>query len=375
MWAHEPILLILSVAILVRWRFLAGTLGVPLGYGNDATTYQQLAYQFDWHHPYATHYREPVFVWFQYLVFKLFGSSDLHYRLTSIAMSIGNAALGYFFSWQMSKDRRVAFLSGLLLAVGDFVSYMSVKGDRNDTYTLFVLAFCLACLRFSGRNWLEEVLLGLLGAAVGLVWLIGAFPVGLIYLWRAWTLRLGFRRVLLFFGVFVALLAPHLLYERQENGDAFYVINAASNYFQSHKVSDASLPATGDTNTGQWSRFLKQVGLVALTKDLAKGYFELFFNFKNNFNRSFLGFHYSNRYSYFLFPFFIWGILASIRKCQWDIFVYMVSFLNVMPAFQYSAWPRHLLHVGPFFAYFFASGFVAFLTSVLLVAQRLDRRE
>jgi hypothetical protein len=358
---HEALWVVVAAGFIVRWKLLAGTLGLSLG-GGDATVYQNLAMQFTWAHPYDTYFREPAFIWMQHSAAALFGPNELSFRLSSMTASLMSVVLIYFLACALS-DRVTAIFAAGLMALGDFVVTLSVRGDRNDTYTFFMLLFCLCLITFKNRHWRSEALLGLIGAVLSLVWLVGLPAVGFLYLCRWFRNKISAAHAVYFFIVLGAFLIPHFVYQYRHFGDPFFALNHPANALEG--IAKTGVPS--DWSGGStWAHVIGSgMGIIGFVRRFFMGYVDLFLNPTNLYNKSFLGFHYSLAYSYLLYPFLIVGYVVEIRRRNFLPFLLLFGFLNVMVIFlQEAIIPRWFLHAAPFVAYFWAAGAAAVFRAI-----------
>lgn len=345
-------LLIFAVAFSSRWHALAGTVGHPLE--GDAVGYYSLVHQFQLFHPFSTGIREPLYIWTQYLMSYLLGTSELVFRLTTALLSAGCVVLTFYLCAYLSKRTWAGVVAAALMSFGDFVVWNSTRGERGELYSFLLLLFCLALVRIKNVGWKSESLLGVLAGFVSLTWLIGGLTCFLAYICRWVCRKVQFRNALLFFTPLLLMILPHLHYQWKVSGDALHSLNAHTNFYKN--ASESGTPSYEGPHQSLIKYILVDQGPKKI-RQMFGGYIDLFFSPQNPFNKVFLGFHYTKKTSYLLFPFLMLGIILSIYERKAWIFLLLFSVLNISVAFIGEVRdPRLFLHSAFFFAYFFGVG-------------------
>lgn len=338
-----PLLLVLAIAVAARGQawlaaFMHGLEGDAIGYYGSVS---QL----------VTGGREPVYIWLQALMAAVLGLSPAAFRLAPAALSVGSVGLIYVLTYRLSKKIPAAFAAGLLMAVGEFAVINSVRGERAELFVFLVLAFSYGALFFK-KSVRTEILLAVMGTLLSLTWLIGALTVLAVYLYRLFRQKIRWPQNLYFWCVWLVLVGLFLFVQWKQSGDAFHALNVHTGYY------------TGEQQT--WIRFIfEEKGVFSVAKNVLMGYVQMF-NPLNPFNKIFLGFHYTEKGSLFLYPFLLLGIFRAAREKQWEIFLLFFAVLHVSTAvLVHVRDPRLFLQAAPFFAYFFGLGvsFVALLSS------------
>lgn len=349
----KDLLFLAALALAFRWPVLKASVGHSLE--GDAIGYAALAQTFTWTAPFATGFREPLYVWTLSLVTTVLGQAALFSRLFTLSISIATVLVAYELARSLSRRRVHAFAAGALMAAGHFAVVNSIRGERSELYFLLILLYGLAVVRLPPRSR-NEALLGGLAVAAALTWLVGAVACLLVYAarWALWKVRL--RDVGVFLGMFALLVSPLLLAHRAAHGDPLHSINVHTNFYRNARRTGT--PSYEGARRSMAS-FLREEAR-SLAGGTLKGYAGIFLDPRNPYNRSFLGFHYSTARSLILYPLLLIGIAMSVVKREWWVAALLFGILNVSVAFLPEVRdPRLFLHASFFVAYFFGGGLAA----------------
>lgn len=339
-------------AFAVRWQTMGALYGVPLE--GDAPGYQSLAADLSWRHPFNTGVREQLFVWMDYITRHLFGTADVYIRLLTLVLSVGIVVGTYLLAERLLKSRFAAIVAAALLAFGNFAVYNATRGERSELF-VFVLLFYFLFLLAKPRGLWHEILIGVMGAAVGLTWLMGLPTVFLSYIYRWRHFRLNIGRVLVFAATVGLLMAPHFLDQSARSGDPLKALNVHVNFYKNAR--EAGVPSYEGGNRSWASYLVGDQGLYKVAVQGVRGYLELLLNPTNPCNKIFLGFHYAEVYSYFLFPFYLAGMVWLVIKRQWAPLLLLICTLHISVSFLGEIRdPRLFLQAAPFFGIFFGWG-------------------
>ena len=353
--ALEWLFPVAALGAILRWNEYLAAAGFPLA--GDAGSYHLPALGLNLLHPFATGYREPFYIWLQKLWLLLLGPNEYQFRLLTVALSVGIIVLTYYLFSELSKNRAAGLLAAFFAAVNNYAVFSSALGERTEAYSLLLLFFCYFIVKPKKAGWAGELPAVLAGAALCLTWLIGGVGVFLVYLFRYIYLKTPAKRLLASAALLVLLLAPHLYYQHKVNGDMFYTLNKSVNYFRNSELYGEA------SNLGQrtsWADYLGERGGLTIIKRTAGGYASIFFNPADSFNRIFMGFHYTQWYSWLVFPFYLAGLALAVKRGLVPLFGLLLCFTH---AFPYNLNdirdPRLLFFLAPFFAGFIALGFYA----------------
>lgn len=126
-------------------------------------------------------HKQPLFLWFIALSFKIFGVSELSLRLPSALFCALLVPIAYRIAKLLTKNERMAFCTAVAVA-SSWCLIRLVAGiestDHNDVcFVFFVTASLWALLEFyhsSDHKWLWSILIGAFaGAAILTKWLVG----------------------------------------------------------------------------------------------------------------------------------------------------------------------------------------------------------
>jgi len=366
--ADVLLLLIVAGAFSVRWTALGGSVGQSLE--GDAVGYYSLVSQFNWRDPFATGIREPFYIWIQFIAGRLIGQTELTFRLVTVFFSTGAVFLTAHLARHLSGRKGIGLIASLLPAFGDFFIWNSIRGERSELYTFLLLLFFIGVIGVKSSNWKTESGLGLLTGIISLTWLIGLLSCVLAYLWRWARLQAKIPSAVLFLALAGIITGPMLLHHGRVSGDPLQVLNAHALYYKN--AVETGVPSYEGTKTSLVGVLFKRG--TGFGVNFVKGYFDLFLNPLNLFNKIFLGFHYTQNWSLFLFPFLILGLGWTLFHRQWAPFYLLFCTLNLSAAFQDVVRdPRLFLQAAFFLAYFFAVGISAFIHPVFAAVSNLRK--
>ncbi len=355
----ETVSILVLIALAFRWRVLGAAFGQPLE--GDAGAYRDLALALSWKSPFQNGIREPFYIWVQNIGSVFWGTGLMKFRITTLLLSLASIPLLYFFCLATTNRRAVAVCACLLMACGEYAVIDAVRGERSQLFTFLMLAFSLGVVRMAPLSRKREALLGGLGGLLSWTWLAGALGVVLAYLCRWVHWKVPLKNVVFFWVVLSLMVGGFLFQQKQYRGDPLQSLNAHVNFYKNAK--ETGLPSYAGEKSNWFHYFWQQEGAMKVVSDSVKGTFDLFLNPTNPFNKIFLGFHYSQPYSYVLFPFLIAGLALTLYRREYWGWLLMFSFLNISGSMLRDVRdPRLFYHLMPFFAYFFAVGFVDVVT-------------
>ena len=349
-WIVGTGLIVLSFSM--RWSALGSTITFPLN--GDGQDFFRLTQGFSWLSPFQTAFREPFFIWVQSIFGSLLGLTEFHFRIGSLLLSV--ALVGVLFVWlqRLTNNLWISGSGGLMMSLGHFFVFNGIRGERVELFVLMGLIF-LILIQEKKRSLRYEFILGCVSALFSLTWLIGFIISSFIYGIKAFQDKVSYKNLLVYVIPLILFIGPHLMSQKKTYNDPLHSLNVHTNFYKNAK--DTGTPSYGGEKTGLFSYILKEHGVGKLVWDTIKGYATLFFNPLSQMNRIFLGFHYTQFWSFILFPFLVIGILFSLWKRDLWIFVTLFCFLNISVAFLNQIRdPRLFLHAAPFFCFFLGTG-------------------
>jgi hypothetical protein len=224
-WAGFALLGILAWGGSLRLEQLVQVSGLPLE--PDADYFRYLADAM--RSPYDTTWREPLWVWIVKGLTWLGGTSTLSLRLLTVALSLFVVYSAYKLFSDYTRQPIVGLLAALLLSLNPYLARMSVRGMREEVYTILILWLVyFVFVRHTGlsKAW-RAAGLALTSAGILLVRMHGwvfVMPLLLVGSWKN-ALETGWRRWLQLAAAlaFVVLaVAPHALTMYRTYGDPFY---------------------------------------------------------------------------------------------------------------------------------------------------------
>jgi len=177
--------------------------------------------------------KPPLQFWLTFVVFGIFGPTELAVRFIPALAGIGTALLLSLWAWQATKERGVAVLAGVLFTLGQFALFHAFRtGDLDG-----LLVFCITLALYSyWRSWTVPRWIVIWGvacaAAVMTKSFVGLLPliiVGMdVLLSRGWR-RIGWGNIFWAIAAFIVLAAPWHIVETFRFGSAFW-----DSYFGMH---------------------------------------------------------------------------------------------------------------------------------------------
>jgi hypothetical protein len=339
---------------------------LPQNLEGDSRGYYELSALFKWTQPYLTWSREPFFVWYQFLMSKVLGANVYVFRLATVLLSSSIVGLTFILTQKISRQWRAAFFAGMLMALGKFTVLNSVRGERAEIFVFLLLLFSLLAI-FKNGGIKFEIILGVMSGFISLTWLVGAISVMLIYVVRVVRNKPKYSHVSCYLFTWFLLMAPFLFSQWKATGDPFYSLNVHTGYYRNTMSNDAVIESKEKNDSTWFDLIFHVLKPINFLKRTAFGFLSLLLDPRNPFNKIFLGFHYAEIGSYFLFPFYFIGILFSFLKRQWLGLVLFLSVLNISVGLLSQVRdPRLFLQAAPFFALFFGIGASFSLTYILL---------
>lgn len=339
------LLALLVAGFWLRWNQLAPLSLHPLE--GDALGYFDEASRLNWMHPFQSGTREPFYIMAQAMVLKCGGNAVLLFRVFTVLLSMALIPLTYFLTLRLFKDPMAALVSAGLMVFGDLLIFNSVRGERVELNAVLLLLFFIGMLRPRGRVR-REAFLGLTGGLFCITWLAGLPTLGLMAIYRWRVARLPWKHVLAFAGGALLVLLPHFIDQWQRFGDPLQALNAHVNYYRG--------TADGVKETS-WANYLLDKGGAQVVVSTSRGYFNMLLNLFHPANKTLLGFHYSQWYSFILWPFLMGGLVISIQKKFWLPWLMMLATLHITPSHLDKIQdPRLFLHAAPWVAAFVGLG-------------------
>jgi hypothetical protein len=239
-WRPAPLVgaalfLALSVGATLRVQHLDRIGDRPLW--PDAVKYRAIAERMA--HPYDTSLREPLWPAVVRAWFELVGSSDVALRTLTIGFSLTLVLVSYWFASRFMESQALGLLTAGALALNRYWVGLSVQGLREELYTILVVLLAFFCLadprKVRPGPRLRGITVVMAAAAVlRITSLVLSVPLLFYSLWKH---RLGWRPAVLPLSATVALLVPHLAYEKLEFGDWLYSINAHASFYEDYEFS------------------------------------------------------------------------------------------------------------------------------------------
>lgn len=177
--------------------------------------------------------KPPLQFWITSALFGILGPTELAVRLVSAVAGVGTALLLAWWTWQATRERLPALLSGLFFTLGQFALIHAFR--TGDLDGLLTLCITLALYAY-WRSWTVPRWIVVWGAACGaavmtksFVGLLPVIIVGLdILLTRGWK-KIGWGNLLWAVGAFLVLAVPWHVIETVRFGQAFW-----DSYFGMH---------------------------------------------------------------------------------------------------------------------------------------------
>ncbi len=357
---------ILLMAFVLRWSRLMGQCLEPID--SDALAFCSWASNLSLSNPFATGAREPFYVWIDFLTMHILGPNAFQVRIVSVILSCMTVLASYYWARAVSGRRSVACLAAWVMSVSVFAVYASTSADRTQSFECLVLIFCFLMVR-PGWTTKKILLVSVVSAFLCLNWLIGIVQVlTFLILWCCMR-RISTRNAMAIAAITGMFLAPYFYVSWKQNGSALYALNVHANYW--HNV-DVNKVYGYEKESTTWVRFLLQDrGIPTLIRKTTAGYASMLFNPSDRYNRIFLGGHYVQKFTYFIFPLFLLGLFFDVYHRRYEVGFMFFSFMSISPYFsENSLSPRYFFYVAPFFAYWISSG-----TMVVLDFCRLRLRE
>jgi hypothetical protein len=224
---------ILLVGLVRRINQLVLVAGLPLR--PDAVDYRRIALELRLSHPYSTEYREPGWIWLARLWFEAFGTSTLELRILSMVFGMATIVASWWFARRFFRSRVVGVLVAALLATNAELIVQSAYGLRLEALSFFLVIFVAFTFLDDVRPGRRVAALAASGTAAVLVALTAFSVVIPLVAFAVWRHHLGLRSAVIVYGVIAVLLAPHLRYEQESNGDPFYASNIAAKFFRNYE--------------------------------------------------------------------------------------------------------------------------------------------
>ena len=351
--SYEWLTVIFSIGLIFRWNALLDTYGQTLG--GDAIFYKKLATSINWAEPFSTGIREPLYIWLQAISLHVFGPNNYQFFFITVMLSLGIVYLTYKLARKASGSTVTGLIASLFVSFNYLTVLLSARGERMELFILLVLLYCLWTLLAKKNSMLSEVTIGLIAGCICLCWLFGIFGVLILYLLRIVFKRIKVTHALAGVLILAIVIGPFLLNQWHMYGDPFNALNVHANFYRNAELTGTPSYQQGP---GTWYEYLlKEIGIHTLFYRTFTGYIRMLFNPWNPFNQTFIGFYPSPSYGYFLFPFYLLGLIRELYQRRFWILSMLFAFANLSPYLidEYRD-PRLLCFLTPFFAYFCGSG-------------------
>jgi hypothetical protein len=366
----EWVEVLLLLALVLRWSSLMACSMEPLE--GDPLVYCTWASHLSWKNVLVTGTREPFYVWLQFLGMQVLGPNAFQARVVSLALSMTTVYLTYRLAWELSGRRIIGGGAALALSFNTFAVFASSSAERTQGFEPLVAAFCWLMIATQSWTFKRAAAAACLAAALSLNWLIGIVQVGTFLCAWAAARRISLLKAFSIVGLTAFLLMPYFIASWKVNGSPLAALNIHASYYQ--RLEKEGVHAYGPKTT--WSQFfLKDLGIGRLLAKTGSEYASLLLNPANRYNRVFLSGDYWNRWSYWLFPFFLIGFLTDLFRRRFIPLLILVSFLNIAPYFsQAILGPRYVFYIAPVFAYWIASGFFLAFERLRPLLKKIPRR-
>lgn len=351
--SSEWFAVIFSLALQFRWNALLDTHGLTLT--GDAFYYKKLATAVTWADPFSTGTREPLYVWLQAISSPVFGPNNYQFYMITLLFSLGIVYLTYRLARKASSSTAVGLIASSLVSFNYYLVLLSARGERMDLFIFLILLYCLWILHAKNNSILAELITGLIAGCICLCWLFGILGTSLMYLLRIIIKRIKITHALTGVLMMIIVVGPFLLHQWDVYGDPFNALNVHANFYWNAELIGTPSYEQGP---GTWYEYLfKEIGLDTFLYQTCTGYIRMLLNPSETFNKIFLGFYSSSSNSYFLFPFYLLGLMREVYQRRFWMLAMLFAFANLSPYLldEYRD-PRLLFFLIPFFAYFCASG-------------------
>jgi hypothetical protein len=344
---------IFTIALEFRWHALLDTHGQMLA--GDAVYYRKLATSINWTEPFSTGIREPLYIWLQAVSGAVLGPNSYQFYLITVMLSLGIVYLTYKLASKASGSTVIGLIASFFVSFNYYMVLLSARGERMDLFILLVVLYCLWVLLAQNNSILSEITTGLIAGCICLCWLFGIFGTSILYLVRIIIKRIKVTHALTGVLMVLIVIGPFLLNQWHRYGDPFNALNVHANFYRNAELIGTPSYEQGP---GTWHEYLfKEIGFNTFLYRTVSGYFRMLLNPAEPFNKIFLGFYPSSSYSYYLFPFYLLGLIREVYQRRFWILFMLFAFANLSPYLldEYRD-PRLLCFLIPFFAYFCASG-------------------
>ncbi len=185
--------------------------------------------------PFATHHREPFFIWIVWMFLRILGEHPIIIRIVSLLFSFIAIWCTYFVGTRVF-NKFVGIVSAFLMASSPSLGYMSIRGLRFELQIILFLLMVYLLISFSSKKPLYKALvLGISGGIISLafisftfIYIVIASMVIIKQKWRwCWAL--------LTFSILFLMLSPYLLYCLQRFNDPFYSMNVHARYYRNYE--------------------------------------------------------------------------------------------------------------------------------------------
>jgi hypothetical protein len=252
-------------------------------------------------------------------------------------------------TWQLARSLRLGpaacLAAAALAAFNPFSVFMSAQGFQLEFFTFLILAFTDLCVygRFGAT--------GLAGALLILTRIQAAaavLPLGIIAALRSGRKLKLTARLLILPALALAVL---LVSAKMNTGSFTGNLDHAARFYTAAELNGDPGMTQGSEKMTLGKYLFSRGSLPSLALKTLDGYFQLFCNPFNSFNKIFLNSHDARYWNLLLLPFLWAGLWFFITDGSRRYFLlFPLLFLNGLPALQAQLRePRLLFHAAPFF--------------------------
>lgn len=318
--------------------------------------------------PYATDFREPLWVWVIKAWLGLTGWGAGQIRLLTILVSLLLILMAYKFFRDYTGRPIIGCLVALLLAINPHLIRLSVRGLREEAYAAAILAVVYCIFAPASKLSLRAQAIGLAigGAAVELLRFnsyVVLFPLLLWWAWRRASSRWAY--ALLPFAFIMMTAVPHAVHNYQAFGDPLYSVNIHFAWWRNYEfVVKKGLSCEGCPSAEQFfvtpyagppiTAFGYIFGLRSFTDmigDTAEGYRNMFLSRTDWFEAE------TGTQSSWGLVCFLLGLAGALVASYREMVPVLLLLTNVAPfMLMHDADIRLAAHIAPFASFFLAYG-------------------
>lgn len=379
------VLIIFIIALLPRIMLAAYSVEEPIydAKGYDARAVSIWKYRVFGDEGKPTSVKPPLYSFFLALIYRVFGHSYLAVRIMQSFLGALSCVIIYFIALKLI-NRNVALVSGLLSGINiSFIKSSSyLLSEAFSTFLISLLILSLVSLSLS-PGFYKRIWVGFLAGLVALTrsemvfFLPFLYAVGfsISYLIKRFSLWLFLKDSMQVFIIFFIIISLWTFRNWRVYHTFIPLTTAAGiNLYSSYCPPEGKLFGfTSDDhivdlsrsihNEAEESRFLTREALKFIRnnpKKLPRLEFLKFAFFWSVFDWEIIGNGVYNFSFGFMLPFFIWGILAGIRKWQNYFLLYLpILYFQIITLLLYGS-PRFRVPCEPFIIIFSSIGIMCF---------------